>query len=142
MLWSYMLAVGTRQLLLSNRERHGLLKPEFEQRLWPSAPLISTLGVIRREGPHLRLEELGIHGNGHITTLEKNNQVIAGVLADWLEKDAAPRGDARGPDGTACEARGRISRSLPWLPVARRSQQGVRGAFWSPSCISRPLMIQ
>ena len=35
---------------------------------------------------HLRLEELGIHGNGHMMMLEKNNQVIAGVLADWLDK--------------------------------------------------------
>jgi pimeloyl-ACP methyl ester carboxylesterase len=35
---------------------------------------------------HLRLEELGIHGNGHMMMLERNNRVIAGVLADWLEK--------------------------------------------------------
>jgi len=35
---------------------------------------------------HLRLENLGIHGNGHMMMLEKNNKVVAGVIADWLEK--------------------------------------------------------
>jgi pimeloyl-ACP methyl ester carboxylesterase len=40
---------------------------------------------------HLRLEDLGIHGNGHMMMLEKNNQVVAGVLADWLDK-ALPEG--------------------------------------------------
>jgi pimeloyl-ACP methyl ester carboxylesterase len=35
---------------------------------------------------HLRLEKLGIHGNGHMMMLENNNQVIAGLLASWLEK--------------------------------------------------------
>ena len=35
---------------------------------------------------HLRLEELGIRGNGHMMMLEKNNKVVAGVLAEWLDK--------------------------------------------------------
>jgi pimeloyl-ACP methyl ester carboxylesterase len=35
---------------------------------------------------HLRLEEIGVHGNGHMMMLEKNNQVIAQALLDWLEK--------------------------------------------------------
>jgi pimeloyl-ACP methyl ester carboxylesterase len=46
---------------------------------------------------HLRLEELGIHGNGHMMMLEKNNKVVAGVLADWLDKVLQTEGmaDAR-----------------------------------------------
>jgi pimeloyl-ACP methyl ester carboxylesterase len=33
-----------------------------------------------------KLEDAGIHGNGHMMMLEKNNQQIAGVMAAWLEK--------------------------------------------------------
>jgi pimeloyl-ACP methyl ester carboxylesterase len=36
---------------------------------------------------HLRLADLGIHGNGHMMMLEKNSDVIAGVMADWLDKN-------------------------------------------------------
>ena len=32
------------------------------------------------------LEDIGIHGNGHMMMLEKNNQQIAAVMAAWLEK--------------------------------------------------------
>jgi hypothetical protein len=35
----------------------------------------------------LRLADLGIHGNGHMMMLEKNSDVIAGVMADWLDKN-------------------------------------------------------
>lgn len=35
---------------------------------------------------HLRLESIGIHGNGHVMMLEKNSDEIAGVIANWLEK--------------------------------------------------------
>lgn len=34
----------------------------------------------------IRLEEAGIHGNGHMMMIEKNNLEIAGFLADWIEK--------------------------------------------------------
>ena len=33
----------------------------------------------------VRLAEKGIHGNGHMMMLEKNNDAIAGVMADWLD---------------------------------------------------------
>jgi pimeloyl-ACP methyl ester carboxylesterase len=36
---------------------------------------------------HLRLETVGIHGNGHMMMLEKNNGEIADVLLDWLKKN-------------------------------------------------------
>jgi len=38
----------------------------------------------------VNLGEIGIHGNGHMMMLEKNNLEIAAVLARWLAK-AFPR---------------------------------------------------
>ena len=35
---------------------------------------------------HLRLESVGIHGNGHMMMLEKNNLDVADVLADWIHR--------------------------------------------------------
>jgi pimeloyl-ACP methyl ester carboxylesterase len=34
----------------------------------------------------IRLDEVGIRGNGHMMMLEKNNMAIAGVMANWLER--------------------------------------------------------
>ena len=34
---------------------------------------------------HLRLERVGIHGNGHMMMLEKNNLEIAGVISKLVE---------------------------------------------------------
>ncbi len=34
----------------------------------------------------LRLDELGIHGNGHAMMLEKNNAEVAAVITDWIVK--------------------------------------------------------
>jgi len=33
----------------------------------------------------IKLGDRGIHGNGHMMMLEKNNLEIAGVIADWVE---------------------------------------------------------
>jgi pimeloyl-ACP methyl ester carboxylesterase len=38
----------------------------------------------------LRLEDIGIRGNGHMMMLEKNSDDIAGVIEDWLKKTGAP----------------------------------------------------
>jgi pimeloyl-ACP methyl ester carboxylesterase len=38
----------------------------------------------------IKLVDLGIRGNGHMMMLEKNNQAIARVMADWLDKMFAP----------------------------------------------------
>jgi len=35
----------------------------------------------------VRLPEVGIHGNGHMMMLEKNNLQIAALLADWAQKN-------------------------------------------------------
>ena len=39
----------------------------------------------------LRLEDIGIRGNGHMMMLEKNSDDIAGVLAAWVEKVTAKK---------------------------------------------------
>ena len=36
---------------------------------------------------HIRLENLGIHGNGHMMMLEKNNLEIARVIHEWIAKN-------------------------------------------------------
>jgi pimeloyl-ACP methyl ester carboxylesterase len=39
---------------------------------------------------YVRLADRGIHGNGHMMMLEKNNAAIAKVMADWLGKTLQP----------------------------------------------------
>ena len=48
-----------------------------------------TAKYLNQAGVHLtwtKLAEVGIHGNGHMMMLEKNNLEIAGVMARWLDK--------------------------------------------------------
>ena len=35
---------------------------------------------------HIRLADLGVHGNGHMMMIEKNSDAIAGVIAQWLAR--------------------------------------------------------
>ena len=35
---------------------------------------------------HIRLADAGLHGNGHMMMLEKNNADIAALIADWLRR--------------------------------------------------------
>ena len=35
----------------------------------------------------IHLADIGIHGNGHMMMIEKNNQAIAAVIADWVEQN-------------------------------------------------------
>ena len=34
----------------------------------------------------IRLADEGVHGNGHMMMIEKNNAAIAAVIAQWLER--------------------------------------------------------
>jgi pimeloyl-ACP methyl ester carboxylesterase len=46
-----------------------------------------TVEYLRQAGvntEHLRLEEVGIHGNGHMSFMEKNNLVIAAIIERWI----------------------------------------------------------
>ena len=48
-----------------------------------------TVKYLEQAGAHatwIKLAEIGIHGNGHMMMLEKNNLEIAAVLARWLGK--------------------------------------------------------
>jgi pimeloyl-ACP methyl ester carboxylesterase len=46
-----------------------------------------TVNYLRQAGvntEHLRLEEVGIRGNGHLSFMEKNNLAIAAVIERWI----------------------------------------------------------
>jgi pimeloyl-ACP methyl ester carboxylesterase len=48
-----------------------------------------TVKYLEQSGVHttwIKLSDIGIHGNGHMMMLEKNNLEIAAVLSRWLEK--------------------------------------------------------
>jgi len=48
-----------------------------------------TAAYLRQAGvpnAHIRLAEMGVHGNGHMMMLEKNSDAITGVIAQWLEQ--------------------------------------------------------
>jgi pimeloyl-ACP methyl ester carboxylesterase len=48
-----------------------------------------TVAYLEQAGAHpsfIRLADVGVHGNGHMMMLEKNNAAIAGVIAQWLER--------------------------------------------------------
>jgi hypothetical protein len=48
-----------------------------------------TVKYLEQAGVHatwIKLEDIGIHGNGHMMMLEKNNMEIAAVMSRWLEK--------------------------------------------------------
>lgn len=46
--------------------------------------VVDFLNQAGAQAGHLRLEEAGIHGNGHMMMLEKNSDAIAGALIRWL----------------------------------------------------------
>src|SRR5712671_5415742 len=48
-----------------------------------TAHFLAQAGV---KNTYVRLADVGIRGNGHMMMLEKNNDAIAGVMADWLAK--------------------------------------------------------
>jgi len=39
---------------------------------------------------HIKLDELAIHGNGHMMMFEKNSDQVAQVILEWIEKVMAP----------------------------------------------------
>jgi pimeloyl-ACP methyl ester carboxylesterase len=53
-----------------------------------------TVAYLRQAGvtvQQIHLPDVGIHGNAHMMMLEKNNLAIAGVMADWLDRQAGLR---------------------------------------------------
>ncbi|HEX6356394.1 hypothetical protein [Actinophytocola sp.] len=51
---------------------------------------VGTTAYLRQAGcrrvDHLTLGELGIHGNGHLMMIERNNDAVLDVITDWLSK--------------------------------------------------------
>jgi pimeloyl-ACP methyl ester carboxylesterase len=48
-----------------------------------------TVKYLEQSGVHvtwIKLEDIGIHGNGHMMMLERNNQEIAAAMERWMEK--------------------------------------------------------
>jgi pimeloyl-ACP methyl ester carboxylesterase len=57
-----------------------------------------TVGYLKQAGvavDFLKLPDIGIHGNGHMMMMEKNNDTIAQVILDWIEKNVAAPAAAR-----------------------------------------------
>jgi pimeloyl-ACP methyl ester carboxylesterase len=48
-----------------------------------TAAYLNQAGV---RNTHIRLADMGVHGNGHMMMIERNNAAIAGVIAQWLER--------------------------------------------------------
>jgi hypothetical protein len=49
------------------------------------------VGYLEQAGVHvdfIKLQDIGIRGNGHLMMLEKNSDDIAKVIADWLDRVA------------------------------------------------------
>lgn len=52
----------------------------------------STVAFLRQAGcdvDHLRLEDLGVHGNGHLMMLEKNSREVLDAILGWIEPKLA-----------------------------------------------------
>ena len=47
---------------------------------------------------HVKLEQVGIHGNGHMMMLEKNNLEIAAFMEGWLDKKLSTPSHGHGHD--------------------------------------------
>jgi pimeloyl-ACP methyl ester carboxylesterase len=47
-----------------------------------TAAYLTLAGV---KNTHLRLPDVGVHGNGHMMMLEKNTMAVAAVIAGWLD---------------------------------------------------------
>src|SRR6195256_4873927 len=85
---------GTSPRLLPNLQRVPILILTAEASY--HAPYDHcTVKYLEQAGVHpvwIRLADIGIHGNGHMMMLEKNNQEIAAFMSNWLFKEVAGAG--------------------------------------------------
>lgn len=57
-----------------------------------------TVKYLEQAGVHvtwIKLADIGIHGNGHMMMLEKNNLEIAAVMSRWIEKTLPPEASSK-----------------------------------------------
>jgi acetyl esterase/lipase len=55
---------------------------------WMATDNHGTVDFLRQAGAeveHLRLEEQGVHGNGHAMMLETNSNEVAAAIGRWIE---------------------------------------------------------
>jgi pimeloyl-ACP methyl ester carboxylesterase len=84
-----------------------------------------TVEALRQAGcavEHLRLAELGIHGNGHYLMMERNHREILQALLAWLQRGAA------GARSAAAQPDARVS-ALP-EQAALGLRIAEQGCFW------------
>jgi pimeloyl-ACP methyl ester carboxylesterase len=90
--------VTASPLQLSNLRRLPVLVVTAEAS--PSSRIDhATVDFLRQAGvpvDHLRLQEVGIRGNGHLMMLERNSDEIAACLVDWLTR-TLPLSDQSSP---------------------------------------------
>ena len=58
-----------------------------------------TVKYLEQAGVHvtwIKLADVGIHGNGHMMMLEKNNAEIAAVMSQWIEKTVPSAANLKG----------------------------------------------
>lgn len=63
---------------------------------WMAGDNHAIVHFLRQAGAsvdHMRLEECGIHGNGHAMQLELNSDAVAGAIAGWLGNQALYQGE-------------------------------------------------
>jgi pimeloyl-ACP methyl ester carboxylesterase len=64
----------------------------------------ATVAFLKQAGcpaEELRLADVGIHGNGHMMMVEKNNRQVLQPILDWIAKNTAGAGAARDGNGSA-----------------------------------------
>jgi pimeloyl-ACP methyl ester carboxylesterase len=57
-----------------------------------------TVKYLEQAGVHvtwIKLDEAGIHGNGHMMMLEKNNMEIAAAMSRWMDKKIPPAASSK-----------------------------------------------
>ncbi|KAI1806094.1 alpha/beta-hydrolase [Daldinia bambusicola] len=82
--------VGPRQLVNLTHLRTLVVTAQASYHApydWAIVRYLRQAGVRRVE--HLKLEERGIYGNGHMMFMEKNSDAVAAEVVRWIEEDQA-----------------------------------------------------
>jgi hypothetical protein len=59
-----------------------------------------TVKFLEQAGVHatwMKLADAGIHGNGHMMMLEKNNAEIAALMSQWMDKTLSREAISKNP---------------------------------------------
>lgn len=72
---------------------------------WPALDhdcetIVNRVNELGGDAKHLRLPEIGIHGNDHMMMMDSNSKQIAHVMMDWIDKHASKTHRHPGPHGS------------------------------------------